>query len=88
MKLTSLLQLVDRLQQAGKIDNLQQVCSVFLLCMGNAFVELSKNNCESNAEVNECLTCNYLQLFEIISTEYRRETDTGTNRNEKVKNNM
>ena len=29
MKLTSLLQLVDKLQQAGKIDNLQQVCDVF-----------------------------------------------------------
>ena len=29
MKLTSLLQLVDKLQQAGKIYNLQQVCGVF-----------------------------------------------------------
>ena len=30
MKLTSLLQLVDKLrQQAGKIDNLQQVCGIF-----------------------------------------------------------
>ena len=29
MKLTSLLQLVERLQQVGKIDNLQQVCSIF-----------------------------------------------------------
>ena len=29
MKLTSLLQLVDNLQQAGKTDNLQQVCDVF-----------------------------------------------------------
>ena len=29
MKLTSLLQLVDKLQQAGKIDNLQQFCGVF-----------------------------------------------------------
>ena len=29
MKLTSLLQLVGKLQQAGKIDNLQQVCGVF-----------------------------------------------------------
>ena len=29
MKSTSLLQLVDKLQQAGKIDNLQQVCRVF-----------------------------------------------------------
>ena len=29
MKLTSLLQLVDKLQQAGKVDNLQQVCGVF-----------------------------------------------------------
>ena len=29
MKLTSLLQLVDKLQQAGKFDNLQQVCGVF-----------------------------------------------------------
>jgi hypothetical protein len=29
MKLTSLLQLVDNLQQAGKIDKLQQVCGVF-----------------------------------------------------------
>ena len=28
MKLTSLLQLVDKFQQAGKIDNLQQVCIV------------------------------------------------------------
>ena len=28
MKLTSLLQLVDKLQQIGKIDNLQQVCGV------------------------------------------------------------
>ena len=28
MKLTSLLQLVDKLQQAGKIDNLQQVCGI------------------------------------------------------------
>ena len=29
MKLTSLLQLVNKLQQAGKIDNLQQACGVF-----------------------------------------------------------
>ena len=29
MKLTSLLQLVDKVQQAGKIDNLQQVCGGF-----------------------------------------------------------
>ena len=29
MKLTSLLQLVTELQQAGKIDNLQQTCGVF-----------------------------------------------------------
>ena len=29
MKLTSLLQLVDKLQQAGKIDNLQQACGIF-----------------------------------------------------------
>ena len=29
MKLTSLLQLVDKLQQVCKIDNLQQVCGVF-----------------------------------------------------------
>ena len=29
MKLTSLLQRVDKLQQAGKIDNLEQVCSDF-----------------------------------------------------------
>ena len=28
MKLTSLLQLVNKLQQVGKIDNLQQVCGV------------------------------------------------------------
>ena len=32
MKLTSLLQFVDKLQQVGKIDNLQQVCDVFWLC--------------------------------------------------------
>ena len=32
MKLTSLLQLVDKLQQAGKIDNSQQVCGVLWLC--------------------------------------------------------
>ena len=29
MKLTSLWQLVNKLQQAGKIDNLQQVCDIF-----------------------------------------------------------
>ena len=29
MKLTSLLQFVDKLQQVGKINNLQQVCGVF-----------------------------------------------------------
>ena len=29
MKLTSLLQLDDKFQQAGKIDNLQQFCGVF-----------------------------------------------------------
>ena len=29
MKLTSLLQIVDKLQEAGKIDNLQQVCDVY-----------------------------------------------------------
>ena len=29
MKLTSLLQFVDKLQQVNKIDNLQQVCGVF-----------------------------------------------------------
>ena len=29
MKLTRLLQLVSELQQAGKIDNLQQTCGVF-----------------------------------------------------------
>ena len=27
--MTSLLQLVDKLQEAGKIDNLPQVCGVF-----------------------------------------------------------
>jgi hypothetical protein len=40
MKLTSLLQLVDKLQQAGKFDNLQQVCGVFG-CVGfNAIIPL------------------------------------------------
>ena len=29
MKLTSFLQLVDKLQRAGKIDNLEQVCAIF-----------------------------------------------------------
>ena len=29
MKLTFLLQLVNKLQQVGEIDNLQQVCGVF-----------------------------------------------------------
>ena len=29
MKLTSLLQFVDKFQQAGKIDNLQQGCGIF-----------------------------------------------------------
>ena len=29
MKLTSLLQLVDKLQPAGKINHLQEVCGVF-----------------------------------------------------------
>ena len=29
MKLTSLLHVVDKLQQAGKIENLQKVCAVF-----------------------------------------------------------
>ena len=29
MKLTNVLELVDKLQQGGKIDNLQQVCGVF-----------------------------------------------------------
>ena len=29
MKLTSLLQFVDKLLQAGTIDNLQQVCAIF-----------------------------------------------------------
>ena len=29
MKFTSLLELVNKLQQAGKIDNLQQACGVF-----------------------------------------------------------
>ena len=29
MKLTSLLEFVDKLQQAGKIENLQNVCGVF-----------------------------------------------------------
>ena len=34
MKLTSLLQLIDKLQQVGKIDNLQQVRNVFgYVCM-------------------------------------------------------
>ena len=33
MKLTSLLQFFNKLQQAGKIDNLQQVCDVFS-CVG------------------------------------------------------
>ena len=32
MKLTNSLQLIDKLQQAGKIDNLQQVCG-FGLCI-------------------------------------------------------
>ena len=32
MKLTFLFQLVDKFQQAGKIDNLQQVCGVSWLC--------------------------------------------------------
>ena len=29
MKLTNLLQLVDKQHQAGKVDNLRQVCGVF-----------------------------------------------------------
>ena len=29
MELTRFLEVVDKLQQAGKIDNLQQVCGVF-----------------------------------------------------------
>ena len=29
MKLTNLSQLVNKLQQAGKIDSLKQVCNVF-----------------------------------------------------------
>ena len=29
MKLTNLLQFVDKLQQACKIDNLQHVCGIF-----------------------------------------------------------
>ena len=33
MKLTSLLQFFNKLQEAGKIDNLQQVCDVFS-CVG------------------------------------------------------
>ena len=39
MKLTSLLQLVDKLQQACKIDNLQQVCGV-LGCVCKPFINV------------------------------------------------
>ena len=42
MKLTSLLQLVDKLQQAGKIDNLQQVCGV-LDCVFYDFLKLGSH---------------------------------------------
>ena len=39
MKLTSLLQPVDKLQQVGKIDNLQQVCGNFsCICDFNNWV--------------------------------------------------
>ena len=48
MKLTSLFQIVDKLQQAGKIDNLQPVCSVFgcvvitvVLLLTSSFLNLS-----------------------------------------------
>ena len=34
MKLTSLLPLVDKLQQAGKTDNLQYACNVFCFVYG------------------------------------------------------
>ena len=42
MKLTSLLQLVDKSQQVGNCDNLQQVCGVF--CLGISFQEM-KDQC-------------------------------------------
>ena len=41
MKLTSLLQLAERLQQAGKIDNLQQACLLLDSCMK---ISLLQNN--------------------------------------------
>ena len=42
---TSLLQLVDKLQQASKIDNLQQVCGVF--------------GCVRVIKMKEKINCNY-----------------------------
>ena len=44
IKSTSLLELVDKLQQPGKIDNLQQVCGVFSCLMVDSFRWLSVSN--------------------------------------------
>ena len=40
MKLTSLLQFVDNLKQAGEIDNLQQACGVFGCIFARIFDEI------------------------------------------------
>ena len=51
--LTSLLQLFDKLQQAGKIDNLQQVCGVFG-CV-NLKCKLDENQAKDAADYTQFL---------------------------------
>ena len=57
MKLTGLLQPVDKLKQAGLIDNLQQVCGIF---------DLWKNKqCESKLSSASTQICNSLRFVRV-----------------------
>ena len=60
MKFTSLLQIVDKLQQAGKIGNLQQVCDVCGSVLRKIFTYFTCNRHFPN--LLECTQNNSLKL--------------------------
>ena len=60
MKLTSLLQLVDTLQQTGKIDNLQQIRGVF----GCVDLKLSSNLLFDNVDWLENMAVSTNRFFD------------------------
>ena len=51
MKLTSLLQLVDKLQQAGKINNFQQACDVLRNVSRRKFERKTLTHCRGHVYI-------------------------------------